>query len=131
MARPCHTNPRRSLFRLGGLLLVAACTTLGACQSASQSPGCPQDLPTACPAAVPSYQQEVAPLIARECATCHGPGGVESQRDLSTYTFVYANRSPVLNQIYACIMPPSGAAALQSADRLLLLTWLVCGSPNN
>ena len=80
---------------------------------------------------VPSYGNDIAPIIAARCVSCHGPGGAQSQRDLSTYAGVYANRSAVLNQIYACNMPPGGIAALDAAERVLLLDWLVCGGPDN
>jgi len=111
------------------LLTIAALSCAVACRPGSQD--CPRDLPAACPDHPPSYQSEIAPLFARTCTSCHAADASESQRDLSTYAGLYANRGAVLDQVYACNMPPSGASTLDTADRVLLLTWLVCGSPDD
>jgi hypothetical protein len=111
--------------RLIGVLTVA----LAACKSSASD--CPQDLPASCPTLAPSYRQVVAAVIARECTGCHAPDALQSDRDLSTYAGLYANRGAVLDQVYACNMPPAGSPSLDTTDRVLLLTWLVCGSPDN
>jgi len=112
-----------------GRLLVVMTMALAACKSGAAD--CPQNLPASCPAQPPSYRQTVAAVIARECTGCHAPDALQSDRDLSTYAGLYANRGAVLDQVYACNMPPAGSPSLDTADRVLLLTWLVCGSPNN
>jgi hypothetical protein len=114
----------------------AACVLAGAVLACGSShpaatDRCPQDLPAACPANPPSYQTDVAPMLAARCATCHSPGGAGSPFDFTTYDSVFANRSAILNQVYACNMPPKGAAGLDPAQRQTLLGWLVCGAPNN
>ena len=68
---------------------------------------------------------------AQKCAVCHGPGGVESNRDLSTYDHVHTLRSSVLDQVHACAMPPADGEALTAAERATLLGWLVCGAPES
>jgi hypothetical protein len=95
-----------------------------------QSPDCPTDLPQSCPASgAPSYQSDVAPILAARCVSCHSAGGIEANAPLDTYAAVYARRGPVLDQVYACKMPQD--APLSPADRQTLLTWLVCDAPNN
>ncbi len=94
--------------------------------------GCPSDLPAACPSPPPSYASDVAPIIAARCYPCHAPGGVAaSKHELSSYDRVFAQRSAVLNQVYACAMPPKDAAPPAASERQKLLGWLVCKAPNN
>jgi hypothetical protein len=115
----------RFRYWLAGFVL-SACGTHSAATA-----GCPEDLPTACPSNVPSYQAEVATIFEDRCVTCHSPTGPESQSAFSTYAAIYANRGAILDQIYACNMPPKGAAAPTTSERITLLTWLVCGAPDN
>lgn len=102
---------------------IPACTTLAT--------SCPADLPATCPVDVPSFKTTIAPIVASRCALCHSVDGSQSGHSFATYDLVYASRSAVLNQIYACNMPPAGAAQLTLDERVAVLTWLVCGSPNN
>jgi hypothetical protein len=93
---------------------------------------CPNDLPAACPTDVPSFAGTIAPLLERRCLGCHSPGGVVATKfDFSTYQGVFSHRSAVLNQVYACHMPPADAGALVPEERAELLTWLVCHAPEN
>src|SRR5437016_5335100 len=105
------------------MALLAAC--------GGQDPSCPNDLPSSCPSPTPSYRNEVAPIIAGRCLSCHAPGGQEAARPLTTYSQVFSNRGPILTQIFACRMPPAGSAAPSPQERTLLLGWLVCGAPDN
>ncbi len=98
----------------------------------SSSAECPSDLPDgeACDSRVPSYQLDVAPIVDRRCGGCHYPGNASGdvfveQADL------YARRQTVLTRIYACAMPPEGAAPLTAEERQVLLEWFVCGAPDN
>lgn len=106
--------------------------SLMACSSHSAATvTCPEDLPAACPANAPSYQLDVAPIFASRCVVCHSPDGSDTQRTFVNYLAIYANRGAILDQVYACNMPPSGAASPTASERAKLLTWLVCGAPNN
>jgi uncharacterized membrane protein len=81
---------------------------------------------------VPSFQAQVRPLLQARCGGCHLAGGTAAERLLDTWVQVYPQRISVLNQVYACWMPPAaGAGALTSAERALLLGWLVCGAPDS
>jgi hypothetical protein len=98
--------------------------------------GCARVLPP-CPPTPPSYQQTIAPIFQERCVPCHYAGSSIAKFDFSRYTVVRANRGSVLNQIYACLMPPEDAGGLPDAgqlgntERTEVLTWLVCGAPNN
>lgn len=117
------------------MLSLEACSSEMATPSSSSSSGsstCPSDLPAACPATVPSYEGEVQSVFVSRCWGCHADGGVAQQgNDFSTYDDIFEQRSAVLNQVYACQMPPSDAGALSPAERQALLAWLVCKAPNN
>jgi len=109
--------------------MAAAFATVIGCGGGDS--GCPNDLPSACPASPPSYSQGVAAIISGRCFPCHAPGGVEASRPLTTYPEVFSQRGPVLDQVYHCKMPLAGAPALTAAERADLLAWLVCNAPDN
>jgi hypothetical protein len=96
-------------------------------------PACPKVLPTDC-STIPSYQTEIGPLITSTCFPCHTPGGVASDRDLTTRSNIVDIESTVLSQVYGCLMPPADGgsdAMLTPPERNELLKWLVCGYPDN
>ena len=70
-------------------------------------------------------------MIAARCASCHGQGGVASDQPFTNHAQVFSRKGAVLNQVYACKMPPEGAAPLSTAERLALEAWLVCGAPDD
>ena len=111
------------------LLLLTGCTAAATTDTGS---GCPNDLPASCPATVPDYNTEIAPIIEARCLTCHSPGGAGSAgHDFTTYQTVYNQQTEILSQVYGCRMPPEGATPLSSDERALLLDWLVCGAPGD
>jgi uncharacterized membrane protein len=126
------------VLKIAKILQIAALLTpLAACgptggDGSDTLGSCPNDLPKTCPAAPPSYTTEVQPLIARHCLQCHGPGGIaDARRDFSTYAHVAAQQSIMLDQVYACLMPPANGTPLDPNERQTLLQWLVCHAPNN
>ena len=133
------TSPSTSTFRESSFLwrcarhgLISALgAALLACGGPRTNGDCPNDLPKSCPSPAPSYQTTVGPIINLRCVTCHSPGGQEASRPLQTYSQVYSERSAVLNQVYACNMPPGSAAQPTEQERAALLGWLVCGAPQN
>lgn len=99
---------------------------------ASSATACPQPLPADCPAQPPSYQDAIVPLIQERCLVCHGPGGkVYPAVNLSSYDHAFAQRTEILSQVYNCRMPPSDGEPLTVDELNTLLSWLVCGAPNN
>ncbi|HZS40260.1 MAG TPA: MbnH family di-heme enzyme [Polyangia bacterium] len=97
------------------------------------NPSCPDDLPQSCPQVVPSYQNDVAPIVQRSCAMeCHSAGHVAANRALPDYQSLFNLKDAALNNIAVCNMPPPIAMnPLGEADRATLMNWLVCGAPNN
>jgi hypothetical protein len=111
-----------------------------ACGSSNQlsTDQCSQNVTATCPASPPSYLADIAPLIQARCATCHGPGGEEEDRNLTTYAGIVSLRDDVQNEVGTCDMPPEedmddskGIIALTADEQKLLLTWLACGAPQN
>jgi hypothetical protein len=94
---------------------------------------CPRgDLPDACPSPAPSWMNDVQGIVNHRCSPCHFPGGVEFPRvDFSSYAKVHQSFGSILNNVYACIMPPPDAAAPTPEERKALLAWLVCMAPDN
>ena len=107
--------------------LCAAALLLTACGG---SPDCPNDLPQSCPMPMPSYANDVAPIISAHCLKCHSGAG-PGKGDFRTYTGVFNSYPAMLTQFYSCRMPPEGEPRPSSQERALLLGWLVCNAPNN
>ena len=101
----------------------------------SNAATCQATLPPACEAdAAPSYAGTIAPLVERTCLTCHAPGGVSSNIDLTTYANLARLETTDLVQLYSCQMPPADAGAdatLSLAEREELIGWITCGYPDN
>ena len=121
---------RLLIAALAAVSIAWGCTSSDSPADAGAS-SCPSDLPSACPSPPPSYAKDVAPIFARRCVVCHSEGGVEAERDYTTYDRIHQLRTDILTQVYACRMPPADAAAPTLAERETLLGWLVCGAPNN
>jgi hypothetical protein len=120
-------------------VILTACSSESGSGSSSgttdggSEPGtCPQDLPSACPSPPPSFKSQVDDVFQRKCGACHTGTGVEAASyNFATYSSIAALRSPILNQVYACRMPPADAPKLTAEERALLLGWLVCKAPDN
>lgn len=115
------------------LLLALALAGVACSDPPPPSPSsCPQDLPASCPSQVPSYATDIVPLVEQRCFPCHtGTGAAGPNYNFSTYPGVFARRSSILNQVYACNMPPPDAGQPTTAERNALLAWLVCHAPQN
>jgi hypothetical protein len=123
--------------------LLAATVWAAACSSGSSSSGssddgyatCPTDAPMTCPATVPSWSTDVQPIIDKTCALggqCHGVGGAEeSQYNYTSYAGVKENYVTMWTELEGCKMPPSDAVAPTDAEWLTMITWFVCGAPDN
>jgi uncharacterized membrane protein len=104
-------------------LLSAAC-------GGSPAPSCPNDS-LACPSPAPGFAASISGIIQNRCQSCHSPGGQQASVPFTSYQDIYARRSAILNQVYACRMPPAGAAEPTASERMQLIGWLACGAPNN
>jgi hypothetical protein len=99
-------------------------------EAESDASTCDRHLPT-CPKTPPSYQNDVAPIIVRECSACHYAGSNIAKGVFSTYAQLQAGRGSVLDEVYACKMPVAPVRPLTPSDRTALLTWIECGGPDN
>ena len=126
----------RAAFILGFALIGANCSDesrppvdAGSGEESSQV-ACNRTLPS-CPSTPPSYMNTIGGIVARSCGECHSPGSTLSKVDLSTYAKINADFGSMLTQVYECLMPPPGGASFSPDERTTLLTWLVCGAPDN
>ncbi len=120
--------------RLATCVTVLLVAVAAACSSSQNDvASCPNDLPSACPGpTAPSFASTIQPTLSSRCHSCHSEGGAAGTSHVfDTYDEVYSERRVMLNQIFACAMPPSSAEALSSDERAALLAWFVCGAPNN
>jgi hypothetical protein len=150
LRRRAFGSPRRrahvafAVLRAGLLLAsaFAACSSPSDFGTDAQKPDATDDASPAmtCPATpsgcanVPSYANDIAPLVKRTCATCHAPGGVASDRDLTTYAGVSRWASTAYAQLIRCLMPPLDAgpdAMVTASERGQLEQWINCGAPDN
>jgi len=139
LIRLCRAAPGASLaFGVFAACAVLACSSNSDGNTGDAGPSdtdasgsCPDIQPT-CPAEIPSYAKDVAPIVQNRCFPCHAPGGVEAaSHNLSTYDGLYRDRVDVLDQIHSCRMPKAPAPALTQSERAIFLNWLVCHAPNN
>jgi len=122
---------RRAGVRLGlGLLWPLACDDDRVRPEAAVCPV----LSSGCPAVVPSYANEVAPIVEAHCGQCHtrtnpdprGPWPLDAPEDLAEWA------GTIQADLSDCVMPPPEAdAALSDADRETLHAWLSCDAPAN
>jgi hypothetical protein len=99
--------------------------------TAPKTAACPV-LASDCPAELPSYANEVAPLFAAHCGQCHssdnplGPWPLDNASDIADWSL------SIKADLEDCLMPPPDSdAPLSDADRQTLHVWLACGAPNN
>jgi hypothetical protein len=136
---PASRNTRNPLLRslaaiaIAGAIVSSLPLMIASCASdpATTDSSCPNDLPT-CANDAPSYKDDIAPIFERRCFECHADAGsAASAKNFSDYDHVFAQRSAILNNVYACKMPKKPAAPLAPEDRQKLLLWLKCNAPNN
>jgi len=149
------SGPTRWGLLVGSLIAVCAgATACGHSAGAAPDPGdagcfvadgaisdpprddCPNDFSDGgdCPAASPSYQTDVAPIVEQKCTVCHAHGGIEPSPLFGSYAEIHATRlSPSTMEafIYSCRMPPTCAPQLSDAERKTMLKWFACGALNN
>ncbi|MDF1503285.1 cytochrome c [Roseisolibacter sp. H3M3-2] len=89
------------------------------------------------PGAPPTFAEDVAPILFRNCATCHRPGGIGPFSVLD-YDTVKARAEDIREAVSTGAMPPWHAEAphgtfrndrrLSDADRRTILAWLDGGA---
>lgn len=92
----------------------------------------------------PSFSQEVQPILAAQCALCHGAAGGWEASDYRT-VMTSGDHAPVIvpgdlegsllaqkvlgTQTIGGPMPPTGL--LDEGDRQIILDWIAAGAPDN
>ncbi len=111
---------------------IAVAFSLSACGDGDSPAPCPGVTAQSCPDAVPSYRDEIAPLMAARCQTCHALENDSGLWSLGDQQSVAEWSDTILRQIRTCSQPPLDSGVhLTPAERHALETWLVCGAPDN
>ena len=94
--------------------------------------------PDRAPAAVPTFARDVAPILYKNCTTCHRPGEV-APMSLLTYEDARPYAKAIRDEVGEGHMPPWHADApagtfenerrLSDADRKTILDWIAGGAP--
>jgi hypothetical protein len=124
------TQLPRALAPLGLAAALSAGLWASGCDEADLAPSACATLSTECPAQLPSYASEIAPLIATHCGQCHtredpnGPWPLDDPTDVADWA------SAIKVDVSDCLMPPPETdVPMPDADRQTLFTWLQCGAP--
>jgi hypothetical protein len=114
------------------LVAAVAALTLPACGNEDSPAACPGITADSCPDPVPSYAEEIAPLLERRCQTCHTPGNDSGLWSLGDHESAAEWTETTLRVIRNCSQPPPDSGVyLTSSERRALEAWLVCGAPDN
>jgi hypothetical protein len=89
----------------------------------------------------PSYQRDVSPILDRYCNNCHSGAVDGGPWPLGGYQHVYDWKELMVIDLLGCtipgivqghLMPPADAPLPLPRDpRDVVVTWLVCGAPDN
>ncbi len=97
-------------------------------------------LGTAASASVPTFNQQVAPILFKNCARCHRPGGIAAIAPLLSYDLVRPWARAIKQKVLLREMPPWPAdptrslkfrndARLSRQDIETLVAWVNAGAP--
>ena len=121
--------------------LTAAAAALAACSTGSGGPpqqasACDTTFDTNCDVAVPSWSQDVEPLVQKYCANCHTDGGAGmSLFNATSYATVHSGAATMATWVNNCMMPLLDATPPQAyptdEERQTILSWIACGAPKN
>lgn len=118
------------LLLLGGLCLTAGARPAGA-------PGIPKKINVAAAAKSPTYTRDVAPILYKNCVTCHRPGEV-APFTLGSYQDAKKRARMIAAVVQQRVMPPWKADSrgeflherrLTSAQIATLQRWAALGAP--
>jgi hypothetical protein len=103
--------------------------------SAKHNDVCTPPTSDTCPANVPSYKNDIQPILDRRCNTsnCHvvlPDGGGQWPFDSRDNTNAW--KADIILDLKACSMPPAGSGVeFPMSERDTVWAWLVCGAPDN
>ncbi len=131
--RRCGTRSAGSgaAFAIAAVLAAAVVLACGSSSNDSRDAGgSPCVSAPSCPANVPSYKNDIVPILQNACIPCHSPTG-NAGYDESTYEQVYQQFGSILDQVSLCQMPPLNGPVMSDTQRIALTGWLECGAPEN
>jgi uncharacterized membrane protein len=133
-------NERRWIFVATIASAVAGSALLAACGSSSPAPGtatveeaiqtsCAPAGPPACTASM--HFADIVPILDRSCTQCHSTDAADQEWPLATYSDVGPWADVIQDELCSYRMPPlDGGIPMTPADRLTVLQWVQCGSPD-
>jgi hypothetical protein len=94
--------------------------------------------PAGAPGAVPTFSKDVAPILFKNCTTCHRPGEI-APMSLLTYEDARPYAEAMIDELEGGTMPPWHAdpkvghfrndRRISDADKATILTWAKNGAP--
>jgi uncharacterized membrane protein len=82
-----------------------------------------------CAGELPSFEQEVRPVLEHYCFECHARGGsATEEHDFGHFETLFAQRRRVERALAAHAMPPRSARQPSAPERALLARWASCNS---
>jgi len=119
------------------LTIASAVVIVGAAIISASGPAAEQDT-TSSAKGIPTFTRDVAPILYKNCATCHRPGEI-APMSLLTYTGVRPWAKSIRDETSDGTMPPWHAdprhgrfandRSLSAADRDVLTRWANGGAP--
>lgn len=120
----------KSHLTIGAAAVVLSATMIHAARTAAQAPSAPAEVPT--------FTKDVAPILFRNCTSCHRPGEI-APMSLLTYEDARPWAKSIRDEVTEGRMPPWHAEAphgtfvderrLSDAERATLVRWASHGAP--
>jgi uncharacterized membrane protein len=82
---------------------------------------------------VPTYTQDVLPILEAHCVVCHGAGGVKQDVPLTPYsnfvkrTGTSLRAQTAISKVLNCEMPPPPEPRVSEVERETLVCWYARG----
>jgi len=98
--------------------------------AADDTPTICTSLPAACPLSARTFDEDIAPILNAKCNTCHAAPDA-GLWPLTDYQDVVDWEVLLTRDVEYCTMPPSGSPQLMPGERSIILTWVLCGTPES
>ena len=119
----------KSLFAIGATAIILSAAIVSASGSPDQSAAKP---------GVPTFTKDVAPILYKNCTTCHRPGEI-APMSLLTYEDVRPRAKDIRDKVADGVMPPwhadkahgkfANERSLTDEEKSVLLRWANNGAP--